>query len=282
LEFGLAFILLLLTSYFVLLPYFYRVSYPSLTITFLGTGTSAGVPMIACECPVCTSPDKKDNRLRSSIMVQSENTTLVVDSGPDFRYQMLRARVKHLEAIIFTHSHKDHVAGLDDVRAFNFFSQQTMNVYASDVTQEAIIREFPYAFNEFKYPGVPDIQLNTITLEPFMAGDIPVIPILVWHLKMPVLGFRFGRFTYITDANRIEESELEKIKGSDVLVLNALRKEKHISHYSLGESVEVAKALKIPQCYMTHISHQLGRHADVDAELPNGVNLAYDGLVIKV
>jgi phosphoribosyl 1,2-cyclic phosphate phosphodiesterase len=258
------------------------VSYPSLTISFLGTGTSAGVPMIACECPVCTSPDKRDNRLRSSIMVQSEKTTLVVDSGPDFRYQMLRGRVKHLDAIVFTHAHKDHVAGLDDVRAFNFFTQQPMHVYASDVTQEAIVREFPYAFNEFKYPGVPDIQLNTITLEPFMAGDIPVTPILVWHLKMPVLGFRFGRFTYITDANRIEESELEKIKGSDVLVLNALRKEKHISHFSLGESVEVAKALKIPQCYLTHISHQLGRHADVDAELPKGVNLAYDGLVIKV
>lgn len=262
--------------------YFYHVSYPSLTITFLGTGTSAGVPMIACECPVCTSPDKKDKRLRSSIMVQSEKTTLVVDSGPDFRYQMLRAAVKHLDAIIYTHAHKDHVAGLDDVRAFNFFSQQPMNVYASDMTQEVIIREFPYAFYESKYPGVPDIQLNTIDLEPFMAGDIPVTPILVWHLKMPVLGFRFGRFTYITDANRIDDSEKEKIKGSDVMVLNALRKEKHISHFSLEESVAVAKELKIPQSYFTHISHQLGKHADVDAELPDGVNLAYDGLVIKV
>jgi len=258
------------------------VSHPSLTITFLGTGTSAGVPMIACECPVCTSPDKKDKRLRSSIMVQSENTTLVVDSGPDFRYQMLRAKVKHLDAIVFTHSHKDHVAGLDDVRAFNFFSQQAMNVYASDMTQEVIIREFPYAFHESKYPGVPDIQLNTIALEPFEVGDIPITPILVWHLKMPVLGFRFGRFTYITDANRIDDSEKEKIKGSDVMVLNALRKEKHISHFSLEESVAVAKELKIPQTYLTHISHQLGKHADVDAELPNGVNLAYDGLVIKV
>jgi phosphoribosyl 1,2-cyclic phosphate phosphodiesterase len=258
------------------------VSYPSLTITFLGTGTSAGVPMIACECPVCTSPDKKDKRLRSSIMVQSEKTTLVVDSGPDFRYQMLRAGVKHLDAIIYTHAHKDHVAGLDDVRAFNFFSQQPMNVYASDMTQEVIIREFPYAFYESKYPGVPDIQLNTIALEPFMAGDIPVTPILVWHLKMPVLAFRFGRFTYITDANRIDDSEKEKIKGSDVMVLNALRKEKHISHFSLEESVAMAKELKIPQSYFTHISHQLGKHADVDAELPDGVNLAYDGLVIKV
>ena len=215
-------------------------------------------------------------------MVQSENTTLVVDSGPDFRYQMLRARVKHLDAIVFTHSHKDHVAGLDDVRAFNFFTQQPMQVFASDTTQEVIIREFPYAFYESKYPGTPDIQLNTIALEPFMAGDIPVTPIMVWHLKMPVLGFRFGRFTYITDANRIEESELEKIKGSDIMVLNALRKEKHISHYSLEESIAVAKGLKVPQLYLTHLSHQMGRHADVEAELPNGVNIAYDGLVIKV
>jgi phosphoribosyl 1,2-cyclic phosphate phosphodiesterase len=258
------------------------VSYPSLTITFLGTGTSAGVPMIACDCPVCTSSDKKDKRLRSSIMVQSENTTLVVDSGPDFRYQMLRAKVKHLDAIIFTHSHKDHVAGLDDVRAFNFFSQQAMNVYANDATQEVIIREFPYAFYESKYPGVPDIKLNTIALDPFVVGDIPVTPILVWHLKMPVLGFRFGRFTYITDANRIDDSEKEKIKGSDVMVLNALRKEKHISHFSLEESIAVAKELKIPQTYLTHISHQLGKHVDVDAELPHGVNLGYDGLVIEV
>lgn len=270
------------SCFFLHTSYFYRVSYPSLTISFLGTGTSAGVPMIACECPVCTSTDKKDKRLRSSIMVQSENTTLVVDSGPDFRYQMLRARVKHLDAIVFTHSHKDHVAGLDDVRAFNFFSQRPMQVYASDMTQEVIIREFPYAFYESKYPGVPDIQLNTIALEPFVVGDIPVTPIMVWHLKMPVLGFRFGRFTYITDANRIDDSEREKIKGSDIMVLNALRKEKHISHFTLEESVAVAEELQIPQTYLTHISHQLGKHADVDAELPNGVNLAYDGLVIKV
>lgn len=215
-------------------------------------------------------------------MVQSATTTLVVDSGPDFRYQMLRARVKHLDAIIFTHSHKDHVAGLDDVRAFNFFSQKAMNVYASDATQEVIIREFPYAFYESKYPGVPDITLNTIDMEPFVVGDIPVVPILVWHLKMPVLGFRFGRFTYITDANRIEDSELEKIKGSDVMVLNALRKEPHISHYSLGESIAVAKQLQVPQCYLTHMSHQIGLHSEVEAELPNGINLAWDGLVIKV
>ncbi|MBO9200366.1 MULTISPECIES: MBL fold metallo-hydrolase [Niastella] len=262
--------------------YIYRVSYSSLTITFLGTGTSAGVPMIACDCPVCTSPDKKDKRLRSSIMIQSEKTTLVVDSGPDFRYQMLRAGVKHLDAIIFTHSHKDHVAGLDDVRAFNFFSQLPMQVYASDATQEVIIREFPYAFYESKYPGLPDIKLNTIGMESFMVGDIEVTPILVWHLKMPVLGFRFGAFTYITDASRIEDAEMEKIRGSEVLVLNALRKEKHISHFSLDESIEIAKKLQVPQCYLTHMSHQMGKHAEVEAELPDGIHFAYDGLVIKV
>lgn len=237
--------------------------------------------MIACDCPVCSSTDKKDKRLRSSILVQSPNTTLVVDSGPDFRYQMLRGQVKKLDAIVFTHSHKDHVAGLDDVRAYNFFSQRAMQVYASEFTQEVIVREFPYAFYESKYPGVPEIHLNTINTDPFMVGDIPVVPILVWHLKMPVLGFRFGKFTYITDANRIEPEEMEKIRGSEVLVLNTLRKEKHISHFSLSEGVELAQELKIPQTYFTHLSHQMGKHADVEQELPPGVNLSWDGLKLS-
>jgi phosphoribosyl 1,2-cyclic phosphate phosphodiesterase len=238
--------------------------------------------MIACECPVCTSADKKDKRLRASIMVQTPTTTVVVDSGPDFRYQMLRAKVKHLDAIIFTHPHKDHVAGLDDVRAFNFFSQQPIKVYASEMTQEVIIREFPYAFYEAKYPGVPEIQLNTIALESFTVGDVAVTPIMVWHLKMPVLAFRFGPFTYVTDANRIDEAEKEKIKGSEVLVLNALRKDKHISHFSLQEATELAKELNVPQTYFTHMSHQMGKHADVDRSLPDGVNLAWDGLTIEL
>ncbi|HEV3250651.1 MAG TPA: MBL fold metallo-hydrolase, partial [Puia sp.] len=212
-------------------------SYPNLKITFLGTGTSSGVPMIACGCEVCTSTDKKDKRFRSSILVQSDNTTLAVDSTPDFRCQMLRLKIKRLDAIIFTHPHKDHIAGLDDVRAFNYFSQKAMPVFANEMTQEAIIREFPYAFAEKKYPGLPEIDLKTIGLEPFIVGDIPVVPILVWHLKMPVLGFRFGKFTYITDANRIEESEKEKIKGCDIIVVNALRNEKHVSHYTLQEAV---------------------------------------------
>lgn len=258
-------------------------SYPALTITFLGTGTSSGVPMIACDCPVCTSTDKKDNRLRSSIMVQSATTTILVDAGPDFRYQMLRANVKHLDAILLTHSHKDHLGGLDDVRAFNFFSHQPMQVYATEFTQEAIVREIPYAFYEARYPGLPEIKLNTINSAfPFMVGDIPVTPVQVWHLKMPVLGFRFGAFTYITDANRIDEEEKEKIKGSDVLVLNALRKEQHISHFSLSEAIAVSKELNLPEVYLTHLSHQMGKHEDVSKELPPGVMLSYDGLQLKL
>jgi phosphoribosyl 1,2-cyclic phosphate phosphodiesterase len=254
------------------------VAYPSLQITFLGTGTSSGVPMIACPCKVCTSVDKKDKRLRPSIMVQSSNTTIVVDTTPDFRYQMLRENVKNVDAILFTHPHKDHIAGLDDVRAFNFFNGKKMEIYANSLTEEALKREFSYAFSDKKYPGVPDLNLNRIDLEPFCIGDIPIIPVEVWHLKMPVLGFRFGSFVYITDANRIEEPEKEKIKGGQVLVINALRKKQHVSHFSLDEAIDVVKQLKIPGAYFTHISHQLGLHAEVEAELPKGIHLAYDGL----
>ncbi|HTQ66993.1 MAG TPA: MBL fold metallo-hydrolase [Puia sp.] len=257
-------------------------TYPSLKITFLGTGTSSGVPMIACDCEVCTSTDKKDKRLRSSIMVQSANTTLLVDSTPDFRYQMLREKVKRLDAIIFTHPHKDHIAGLDDVRAFNFFSQKAVEVFANEMTQEVIIREFPYAFADFKYPGAPEVHLNTIVTEPFIVGDIPIIPFLVWHLKMPVLGFRFGRFTYITDANKIDDSEKDKIRDSQIIVVNALRNEKHISHYSLEEAILLVQELGIPNAYFTHISHQLGKHQLVNSELPKGIQLAYDGLVLNI
>ncbi len=237
--------------------------------------------MIGCECGVCTSTDKKDKRLRSSILVESASTVLVVDTGPDFRYQMLRQKVKHLDAIIFTHPHKDHMAGLDDVKAFNFLAKKPMNLYADSLTEEALRRDFYYAFTDTKYPGIPELNLNTITLEPFVIGDIPVTPVMVWHLKMPVLGFRFGKFTYITDANRIDESEKEKIRGSGVLVLNALRKQKHISHFTLQEAIDQVQELKIPTAYFTHISHQLGLHADIEAELPTGIHLAYDGLQLE-
>ncbi len=215
-------------------------------------------------------------------MVESATTRIVVDTTPDFRYQMLREKVKSLHAILFTHPHKDHIAGLDDVRAFNYFGEQAMQLYANQMTIDALMREFAYAFADKKYPGVPNLELNSIDLSPFSIGDIPIIPIQVWHLKMPVYGFRFGNFTYITDANRIEESEKEKIRGSKILVLNALRKEKHISHYTLDEAIELVLELNVPQAYFTHISHQLGKHEDIEKRLPQGIHLAYDGLKIEV
>ncbi|HEX2607528.1 MAG TPA: MBL fold metallo-hydrolase [Flavisolibacter sp.] len=257
-------------------------SVPPLTITFLGTGTSSGVPMIACPCAVCSSTDARDKRLRSSILVQSPDTTLVVDTTPDFRYQMLRENIRHLDAVLFTHPHKDHIAGLDDVRAYNFFQEQAMQVYANPMTIESLMREFAYAFADKKYPGVPNIELNTIGMEPFLIGDIPVVPIQVWHLKMPVFGYRFGNFTYITDANRIDGPEKDKIRGSEVMVLNALRKERHISHYSLDEAAALVSELQVPTAYFTHISHQLGKHQEIEAQLPPGMHLGYDRLKVHL
>ncbi len=255
---------------------------PPIHITFLGTGTSSGVPMVACDCDVCQSTDPKDNRLRSSVLIESATTTIVIDTGPDFRYQLLRQKVKKLDAVVFTHPHKDHIAGLDEVRAFNFFQQKPMYVYANELTQEGIIREFPYAFYETRYPGVPEIKMFTIQNDTFQVGDLTITPIQVWHLKMPVLGFRIGNFTYITDANRIDAEELEKIKGSEVLVLNTLRQSPHISHFSLEEGIQLVQTLQIPQAYFTHISHQMGKHADVNPTLPDGIELAYDGLNFTV
>ncbi len=257
-------------------------SIPSLHIQFLGTGTSTGIPMIGCDCTVCTSKNPKDNRLRSSILVQSQKTSLIVDTTPDFRYQMLRTHTRRLDAVLFTHPHKDHMAGLDDIRAFNFFSQKAMDIYANSLTEEAVKRDFYYAFADKKYPGVPELNLITIDEKPFVIGDIPVQPILVYHHKMPVFGFRFGDFTYITDANRIEEDQKALIRGSKVLVLNALRKEAHISHFTLQEAVDLATELDIPEVYFTHISHQLGLHDSINQELPPHIQLAYDGLELSL
>ncbi len=257
-------------------------SYPDLQITFLGTGTSGGVPMIGCDCIVCSSKNEKDKRLRSSILVQSEKTTLVVDTTPDFRTQMLRENVKKLDAVIFTHPHKDHIAGLDDIRAYNYFQKKPVDVYTNKLTEEGLRREYHYIFAEKKYAGIPDIKLHPITDKPFVVGDIPVIPILVYHLKMPVLGFRFGQFTYITDANRIDNQEKEKIKGTKILVVNALRKNEHISHFNLQQAIDLVHELKIPEAYFTHMSHQLGLHDEINNELPENIRLAYDGLKIKI
>lgn len=238
--------------------------------------------MIGCSCEVCTSTDPHDNRLRSSILVQTDTTTLVVDTTPDFRYQMLRTHTNHLDAVVYTHPHKDHMAGLDDIRAYNFTSKKAMNIYANSLTEEAVRRDFYYAFTDTKYPGVPELNLITIDESPFLVGDIPVQPITVLHHKMPVYGFRFGDFTYITDANRIEESEKEKIRGSKVLVLNALRREYHISHFTLSEAVALAIELEVPEVYFTHISHQLGKHEDVNRELPPHIRLAFDGQIVRL
>ncbi len=250
-------------------------------ITFLGTGTSQGVPIIACDCDICASLDPKDKRLRSSILVSNNNLNLVVDSGPDFREQMLRAKIKSLDALLFTHAHRDHMSGLDDIRGFNFRMKKAIEVYCEKAVEIAIRREFFYAFEEPKYPGVPEMNIHTIGLNQFELLGMPIIPIRVFHHKMPVLGFRFGDFVYITDANRIEASELEKIKGCKVLVLNALRKEPHISHFTLNEAIEIAQIIKPEQTFFTHISHQLGTQQELENELPQRMHLAYDGMELN-
>lgn len=252
-------------------------------VTFLGTGTSQGVPVIACNCEVCKSTDKHDKRLRSSIMVQDDDgATVVIDTGPDFRYQMLREDVQRLDAVVFTHEHKDHIAGLDDIRAFNFKQQKAMDIYATERVQEALKREFYYVFAEFKYPGIPQMNLHTIGLQPFSAAGINFTPIEVLHYKLPVLGFRIKDFTYITDAKTISDAEKEKIKGSKILVINALQRQSHISHFTLEEAIDFAQEIGAEETYFTHISHRLGKHADVSKELPKGIYLAYDRLKISI
>ncbi len=252
-------------------------------ITFLGTGTSQGVPFIGCDCPICTSDNPKDNRLRVSVWIETPEASIVIDSGPDFRQQMLRANVRRLDAIVFTHSHKDHIAGLDDVRAYNYHDKKPMQVYATEETQQALRREFAYIFSDISYPGIPQVTLNTITAsEPFSINGLVITTIKLLHYKMEVLGFRIGDFTYITDTNYVAPEELEKARGSKILTLTALRHEPHVSHYTLAEAVEVAKGVGADETYFTHISHQLGLHDVVDSALPPGMHLAYDGLVLEL
>ena len=253
-----------------------------MTITFLGTGTSQGVPVIACNCEVCTSANPRDKRLRSSIMIEGNGKVIVIDSGPDFRYQMLREGVQHLDAIVFTHEHKDHIAGLDDIRAFNYRQQGPVEVYADLRVQAALKREFYYVFEQFKYPGTPQLNLHTIGLEPFNIGKTKFIPIEVLHYKLPVLGFRINDFTYITDAKTVSEAEREKIKGSRILVINALQKQSHISHFTLDEAIAFAVEIGAEKTYFTHISHRLGTHKAISDFLPENIELAYDGLKIEI
>jgi len=251
-------------------------------ITFLGTGTSSGVPMIACPCKVCTSANPKDERLRSSILISNEKTAITIDVGPDFRQQMLREKVMHLDATVITHAHRDHTGGLDEVRAFNFISGADFPIYLESIAEKTIRSQFDYAFAGSDYPGIPKITLVPISLEPFQIGELAITPIRVMHHQLPVLGFRIKDFTYITDANLIPEEEKHKIKGSKVLVLNALRREAHISHFTLAQALALVEEFQPEQAYFTHISHQLGLHDEVQQELPPGVQLAYDGLSFEI
>lgn len=253
-------------------------------ITVLGSGTSQGVPVIGCKCHVCLSSDSKDDRLRSSILVEQKGKSFVIDTGPDFRQQMLRAKVDRLDGVIFTHEHKDHVAGLDDVRAYNFLQREDMPVYCTEQVEHALRREFHYVFSGDKYPGVPQLMLNRISSgSTFDIGfETPVIPIEVKHYLMPVLGFRFGDFTYITDAKTVEKEEIKKIKGSKVLFVNALRLTEHISHFNLEQALKFIAEIEPERAYLTHISHLFGTHEEIIKMLPNNVHVAYDGLVIEL
>ncbi|MDD3877778.1 MAG: MBL fold metallo-hydrolase [Bacteroidales bacterium] len=251
-------------------------------VVFLGTGTSMGVPVICCKCPVCLSEDKKDKRLRTSVYVETDDVALIIDAGPDFRHQMLRENISAPDAVLITHAHKDHVAGLDDVRAFNYFMKKPMPVYARKADLDVIKNDFFYAFSDYKYPGIPEFELNEIKNESFKINNTTISPIEVLHCKMTVFGFRIDDFTYITDANYISDKELEKIIGSKVIVLNALRRKNHLSHFTLEQAIELLNRIKPERAYLTHISHQMGKHKDVEKELPAFIKLAYDGLNIFV
>lgn len=251
-------------------------------ITFLGTGTSQGIPVIACDCAVCRSSDFRDKRLRTSIWIQIDDKSFVIDTGPDFRQQMLRADVRKLDAAIFTHPHKDHTAGLDDIRAYNHLQKKDMPIYGRESTLNQLKTEFAYAFSAYRYPGVPQFETHLIENEPLEIEGVKFIPIDVLHHKMPVFGFRIGDFTYITDVNYISEIEQEKIKGSRVLVIDTLQKEQHLSHYNLSQALDMIDKLNVPQNYLIHMSHKLGLHESVEKELPAHVRLSYDGLVLEV
>ena len=251
-------------------------------ITVLGSGTSQGVPVITCECEVCRSLDFRDKRLRSSIHIEIEELSLVIDTGPDFRQQMLNNQIRQLDAILFTHEHKDHTAGMDDIRSFNFKQKEDIPIYAREQVLVQLKQEFAYVFAEKKYPGAPKISENIIINAPFKIQNVNITPIHVMHHKLPVFGFRIRDFTYITDANAIDEKELEKIKGSKILILNALQKKEHLSHFNLNQAIKIAQKIDADQTYFIHISHKMGLHNSVARELPKNIHLAYDGLKLVV
>ena len=252
-------------------------------LTFLGTGTSQGVPVIACHCNVCRLSDERDTRLRTSALLTTDNNSnILFDIGPDFRQQMLHHSVEHLDAILITHAHRDHVGGLDDIRSFNYVQHSKMNVYLNNEAKTALLRDYRYIFENHQFPGLPEADLHEVGAEPFLAAGETVMPIRAMHKDLPILGYRIRNFAYITDANYIAPSEMEKLKGVEILVINALRKTKHFSHYSLPEALEVIGQIQPKQSYITHISHEMGLHSEVEKELPDGVHQAYDNLQIDI
>jgi phosphoribosyl 1,2-cyclic phosphate phosphodiesterase len=253
-----------------------------LIITFLGTGTSQGVPVIGCRCRVCTSNDPKDNRLRSSVHILIDDKSIVIDTGPDFRQQMLRGKIDFLDAVLFTHHHKDHIAGLDDIRSFNFLQKKAIPVFANHVTKEQLINEFSYVFKPNGYGGAPRILLNEVFDEPIFFEDLKIIPVEVYHDRLPVFGYRIGDFSYITDANYIPEKACQKVYGSRILVINALQKKSHPSHFTLEQALVQIEKIKPGKAFLTHISHNMGLHEEVSKDLPDNVYLAYDGLTLNL
>ena len=250
-------------------------------LTFLGTGTSQGVPMIGCSCDVCRSNDPRDNRLRSSALVEYEGLTILIDAGPDFRQQMLRAGVSHLDAILLTHNHKDHTGGLDDIRAFNYLEKQATHIYCEKYVEDSLRMEYSYAFAETKYPGAPEWEVHEIDDKPFSINGVEIIPIRGRHYRLPVLGFRFGNIAYCTDMNHIPEEEFSKLQGLDHFIINTVRYGRHISHFALEEAVAVARKVGAKHSWLTHLSHQLPCYTQLESELPTGILPAYDGLILE-
>ncbi len=267
-----------MNSFFVVLA----VMQQEINIEFLGTGTSQGIPVVACDCKVCASENTKDKRLRSSLLVEVNGLKIVIDAGPDFRQQMLKTNLRQLNAILLTHEHVDHLFGLDDIRSFNWVQGHPTDIYAEARVQEAIKRVFNYVFARYKYPGIPQMNLHLVENKPFEIDEVRIVPIRGLHYKLPVFGYRIGKMAYMTDVNFIEEEEMDKLKSLDILIINALRKEKHISHFNLDEALNLVDEVKPQKAYFTHISHLMGLHDEVQKELPENVFLAYDGLKIKV
>ena len=250
-------------------------------LTFLGTGTSQGVPMIGCGCEVCKSTDPRDKRLRASVLVEHEGQKILVDAGPDFRYQMLRAGICSLDAILLTHHHKDHTGGLDDIRAFNYHEKKATQIYCEKYVEDSLRQEYSYAFAEVKYPGAPEWNVHIIDEKPFSINGVEIIPIRGKHFKLPVLGYRFGNIAYCTDMNHISEEEYSKLQGLDHFIINCVRRGRHISHYSLEQAIEVAGKVGAEHSWLTHLSHQLPCYEELIKELPEGILPAFDGLAIE-